>query len=176
MEIVKKYKLYKTFEGAFNDFLIPHIDDFHNISEEVFSLQEEGQLQTNTITRYQNEDFLIDVVNNETYLILNRENIINYKLLNMYYNNNDNIFVLKNIKTNNFKIILFISNIYIKTNIDIIYNYSNEQINFIYGSKLTQQMYTMLKHIDYQSNILLLSLDNSLLTIKTNNIDNFSFM
>ncbi len=121
-----------------------------------------------------NEDFLIDVVNNETYLILNRENIINYKLLNMYYNNNDNIFVLKNIKTNNFKIILFISNIYIKTNIDIIYNYSNEQINFIYGSKLTQQMYTMLKHIDYQSNILLLSLDNSLLTIKTNNIDELS--
>jgi hypothetical protein len=61
MEIVKKYKLYKTFEGAFNDFLIPHIDDFHNISKEVFSLQKEGQLQTNTITRYQNENFLIDV-------------------------------------------------------------------------------------------------------------------
>ena len=84
MEIVKKYKLYKTFEGAFNDFLIPHIDDFHNISEEVFSLQKEGQLQTNTITRYQNENFLIDVFmtiilspeNTKTLFLINQTNYL----------------------------------------------------------------------------------------------------
>lgn len=79
MEIVKKYKLYKTFEGAFNDFLIPHIDDFHNISEEVFSLQKEGQLQTNTITRYQNEDFLIDIFMT---ILLSPENIKTMFLIN----------------------------------------------------------------------------------------------
>jgi hypothetical protein len=75
----KKFKLYKTFEGAFNDFLIPHIDDFHNISEEVFSLQKEGQLQTNTITRYQNEDFLIDIFMT---ILLSPENIKTMFLIN----------------------------------------------------------------------------------------------
>ena len=79
MEIVKKYKLYKTFEGAFNDFLIPHIDDFHNISEEVFSLQKEGQLETNTITRYQNENFLIDTFMT---ILLSAENIKTMFLIN----------------------------------------------------------------------------------------------
>ena len=100
IEIVKKYKLYKTFEGAFNDFLIPHIDNFHNISEEVFSLQKEGQLQTNTITRYQNENFLIDVFmtillsaeNVKTMFLINKTNYLpsGQKLYNIkiYYDDN----------------------------------------------------------------------------------------
>jgi uncharacterized membrane protein len=100
MEIAKKYKLYKTFEGSFNDFLMPHIDDFHNISEEVFSLQKEGQLQTNTITRYQNENFLIDVFmtillsseNVKTMFLINKTNYLpsGQKLYNIkiYYDDN----------------------------------------------------------------------------------------
>jgi hypothetical protein len=61
IENITKYKLYKTFEGSFNDFLVPHINDFNNISQEVFLLEKEGELLTNTITRYQNEKFLMDV-------------------------------------------------------------------------------------------------------------------
>ena len=59
-ENILKYKLYKTLEGVFYELLEPHSDIFLDVRNELKVIEEENGILRNQITRYQNENFLID--------------------------------------------------------------------------------------------------------------------
>lgn len=76
-EIISKYSLHKTYEGAFYDLLSPYQDLVLNIEPEFVKLHKQEHIEWGIVNRYQNEKYLIDNfflimphINRDKYLVL----------------------------------------------------------------------------------------------------------
>ncbi len=114
-----------------------------------------------------NTYFLYDTINHQKYIIiLNKEKLKENKLFNFYYGNVDNILLLKNIETKEFKLISFISSFYINHKI----NSYKENDLFTYGNSFKKIDNLKIPNINNDLSILLYTFDNHLFTIKSNNL------
>lgn len=59
-EIITKYSLHKTYEGAFYDLLKDKLNLVLNIEPEFIELHKQGYIEWGIVNRYQNEKYLID--------------------------------------------------------------------------------------------------------------------